>query len=96
MTPGNGGGGDKGIRSRGSSEDSPEVEVHKKLGFELYRKPKNLPYMTFENESTEELPNKNSKEEEIWSEMAFVVCTKSKNDIRNLIQKVQDYEEKAP
>lgn len=25
--------------------------------------------------------------------MAFVVCTKSKNDIKNLIHKVQNYEE---
>lgn len=46
--------------------------------------------MTFDHESTEEqLPvNKNNREEDIWSEMAFVVCTKSKNDIKNLIHKV--------
>jgi hypothetical protein len=53
MTPGNGGGGDKGIRSRGSSEEDEEVKIHKKLGFELYRKPKELQYMTFDQESTD-------------------------------------------
>lgn len=93
MTPGNGGGGDKGMKSRGSSESSDEVKVPKKLGFELYRRPKELPYMTFEHDSTEEVPNKSCKEEDIWSEMAFVVCTKSKNDMKSLIHKVQNYEE---
>jgi hypothetical protein len=60
MSPGNGGGGDKGIRSRGSSEDDDEVKIHKKLGFELYRKPKELQYMTFDQESTDQPPNKSN------------------------------------
>lgn len=56
MSPGNGGGGDKGLRSRGSSESDEEVKTHKQLGFELYRRPKELPYMTFEHDSTDEPP----------------------------------------
>ena len=56
MSPGNGGGGDKGLRSRGSSESDEEVKTHKQLGFEIYRRPKELPYMTFEHDSTDEPP----------------------------------------
>jgi hypothetical protein len=82
MTPGNGGGGgDKGIRSRGSSESDDDVQHNKQLGFELYRRPKELPYMTFDEDSTDGPKNKNKYEEDVWSEMAFVVCTKSKNDM---------------
>ena len=37
--------------------------------------------MTFDEDSTDGPKNKNKYEEDVWSEMAFVVCTKSKNDM---------------
>ena len=49
ITPGGGGAGDKIVRSRNSSQSDEELATPKKLGYELYRRPKELPpYMTFE------------------------------------------------
>jgi hypothetical protein len=78
LLPGNGG--DKVIRSRDSSGSENGDKKERKMGYELYRRPKELPYMTFE-ESQEE-KRVTSNESEIWGEMAFVICTKSKQDIK--------------
>ncbi len=48
--------------------------------------------MTFE-ESQEE-KRVTSNESDMWGEMAFVICTKSKQDIKDLLSKVANFEEK--
>jgi hypothetical protein len=75
------------VKSRNSSHSDDEDKAKRTFGFHLYARQKELPYMRFDSplEETE------SKVHEMWDDVAFVVCSKNTNDMKDLMDRVQKY-----